>query len=127
MIWSNRDRRTLLDKMLGLFDILAIAVPYYFVADDYYAAGKIARGLLKQGHHLVSRIKSNAVAYAPAPPSKGRKKRGRPKTYGKKIKLKSLLVDTGLMQGAVRNVVGISARRNLRHLTIAYYAARSIG
>src|SRR6266571_2387025 len=31
LVWSNRDRRTLLDKMLGLLDILAIAVPYYFV------------------------------------------------------------------------------------------------
>jgi hypothetical protein len=29
LVWSNRDRRTLLDKMLGLLDILAIAVPYY--------------------------------------------------------------------------------------------------
>src|ERR1700694_5420476 len=51
LVWSNRDRRTLLDKMLGLLDILAITVPYYFVADAYYAAGKIVSGLLKQGHH----------------------------------------------------------------------------
>jgi hypothetical protein len=27
LVWSNRDRRTLLDKMLGLLDILAITVP----------------------------------------------------------------------------------------------------
>jgi hypothetical protein len=32
-------QRTLLDKMLGLLDILAIKVPFYFVADAYYAAG----------------------------------------------------------------------------------------
>ena len=69
LVRSNRDRRTLLDKMLGLLDILAITVPCYFVADAYYAAGKIVSGLLKQGHHLVSRVKSNAVAYAPAPPT----------------------------------------------------------
>jgi hypothetical protein len=31
----------LLDKMLGLLDILAIKVPFYFVADAYYAAGKM--------------------------------------------------------------------------------------
>jgi hypothetical protein len=48
-------------------------------------------GLLKQGNHLVTRVKANAVAYAPAPRRKGRKTRGRPKTYGKKIKLKSYL------------------------------------
>jgi hypothetical protein len=35
LVWSNRDSRTLLDKMLGLLDILAITVPYYFVADAY--------------------------------------------------------------------------------------------
>ena len=47
--------------------------------------------LLKQGNQLVTRVKSNAMAYAPAPRKKGRKTRGRPKTYGKKIKLKSYL------------------------------------
>src|SRR6202521_4082854 len=106
LVWSNRDKRTLLDKMLGLLDILAITAPYYFVADAYYAAGKIVSGLLKQGHHLVSRVKSNAVAYAPAPPKKGRVKRGRPKTYGKKIKLKSLLADTRSMQQVASPVYG---------------------
>src|SRR5207237_7619640 len=76
LVWSNRDKRTLLDKMLGLLDILAIKVPFYFVADAYYAAGKMVRGLLKQGNHLVTRVKSNAVAYAPATPKKGQKKKG---------------------------------------------------
>src|SRR6202030_3277998 len=56
LVWSNRDRRTLLDKMLGLLDILAITVPFYFVADAYYAAGKVVNGLIAQGHHLVSRV-----------------------------------------------------------------------
>jgi hypothetical protein len=97
LVWSNRDKRTLLDKMLGLLDILAIKVPFYFVADAYYAAGKMVRGLLKQGNHLVTRVKSNAVAYAPATPKKGQKKKGRPKTYGQKKKLKSLLKDPNSM------------------------------
>jgi hypothetical protein len=97
LVWSNRDKRTLLDKMLGLLDILAIKAPFYFVADAYYAAGKMVSGLLDQGNHLVTRVKSNAVAYAPAPPKKG-KTRGRPKLYGKKIKLKSLLADSKSMQ-----------------------------
>jgi len=96
----------LLDKMLGLLDILAIKVPYYFVADAYYATGKIVSGLLRKGHHLVSRVRSNAVAYVPAPPKKGRNKRGRPKTYGKKIKLKSLLADTRSMQQVASPVYG---------------------
>jgi len=106
LVWSNRDRRTLLDKMLGLLDILAIAVPYYFVADAYYATRKIVSGLIEQGHHLVSRVKSNAVAYVPAQPKKGRNKRGRPRTYGKKIKLRSLLADTRSMQQVASPVYG---------------------
>jgi DDE superfamily endonuclease len=61
LVWSNRDKRTLLDKMLGLIQSLTITDPCYFVADAYYAAGKIVNGLLKQGNHLVSRVKSNAV------------------------------------------------------------------
>src|SRR5437868_4966722 len=106
LVWSNRDRRTLLDKMLRLLDILAITAPYYLVADAYYATGKMVSGLLKKGHHLVSRVKSNAVAYRPAPPKKGRNKRGRPKIYGKKIKLKSLLADTRSMQQVASPVYG---------------------
>src|SRR5262245_15299258 len=93
LVWSNRDKRTLLDKMLGLLDILAVNTPFFFVVDAYYAAGKMVSGLLKQGNHLVTRVKSNAVAYAPVKPKKGQKKRGRPRLYGKKIKLKSLLCD----------------------------------
>src|SRR4029077_11625586 len=82
---SNRDKRTLLDKMLGLLDILAIKVPLYFVADAYYAAGKMVRGLLKQGNHLVTRVTCNAVAYAPAKHKKAPETSARPKTYGKRI------------------------------------------
>jgi len=36
LVWSNRDKRTLLDKMLGLLDILAIKVPFYFCAPGRY-------------------------------------------------------------------------------------------
>jgi hypothetical protein len=106
LVWSNRDRRTLLDKMLGLLDILALKAPFYFVADAYYAAGKMVSGLLKHGNHLVTRVKSNAVAYAPAPRNNGRRTRGRPKTYGKKIKLKSLLANVRSMQQVASPVYG---------------------
>ena len=106
VVWSNRDKRTLLDKMLDLIQTLRITGPFYFVADAYYAAGKIVKGLLKQGNHLVSRVKSNAVAWLPAEPQNGPRTRGRPKRYGKKIKLKSLLSDVGSMDVAVSPVYG---------------------
>ena len=68
VVWSNRDARTLLDKMAALFLSL---VPYFgrpmiLVADAFYATRKIILPLLRQGHHLVSRVRSNAVAYRPA-------------------------------------------------------------
>jgi DDE superfamily endonuclease len=106
LVWSNRDKRTLLDKMLGLLGIVSIGTAFYFVADAYYAAGKVVKGLLKQGHHLVSRVRSNAVAYAPAEPQNGKRKRGAPKRYGKKIKVKSLLSDADSMQEAPSPVYG---------------------
>ena len=92
VVWSNRDRRTLLDKMLTLLGIVAIAEPCYFVADAYYAARKIVTGLLKENNHLLTRVKSNAVAYT-AHQQRGPRKRGRPRVYGRKVKLSSLLQD----------------------------------
>jgi len=77
----------------------------YFVADTYYAAGKVVNGLLRQGNHLVSRVKSNAVAWFPPEPQ-SRPGRGRPKLYGRKIRIKSLASDVGAMDVAVSPVYG---------------------
>jgi hypothetical protein len=43
VVFSNRDRRTLLDKMILLVDSLGLKEPFYFVADAYYATGNIVR------------------------------------------------------------------------------------
>ncbi len=86
---SNRTKRTLLDKMIALLVDININQPYYFVADAYYASQKMVKGLLKQHNHLITRAKSNAVAYEPYV-AKGTKKAGRPRLYGNKIALKSL-------------------------------------
>jgi len=45
---------------------------------------------------LVTRVKSNAVAYLP-PVDEGKKKRGRPPLYGKKIKLRTLFKNESAM------------------------------
>ncbi len=86
--WSNRDRRTLLDKMGSLILGLQWSEPVIVVADAYYAAEKFARTLLANNHHLVTRVKTTAVAYFPAPPTR-LKQRGRRKVYGHKTKLRS--------------------------------------
>ena len=76
-MWSNRDRRSLLDKLLALLGIAAVEQPFYFVDVAYYATHKIVAGLLKQNNHLHTRMKSNAVAYT-AYQQRGPRKRGRP-------------------------------------------------
>ena len=106
LVFSNRDHRTLLDKMIGLIDSLGMKEPFYFVADAYYATGKIVRGLLAKGNHLVTRVRSNSVAYFPATPPARPRRRGRPKKYGRKITVASLLKDTGRLQETTSPVYG---------------------
>jgi hypothetical protein len=112
-VFSNRDRSTLLDKMLSLLEGLNLALPYYFVGDAYYGSGKMIKGLLKNGNHLVTRMKSNAVAYIPHS-QEGDRKPGRPKIYGQKIKLKSLLKKAKSMQEAPSPVYGENNKRAKR-------------
>ena len=89
VVFSNRDHRSLLDKLVLLVESLDIHLPFYMVADTYYAAANIIRPLLKAGQHLVAGVRSNAVAYEPAP-AVDVPRQGRPRKYGKKIKLKTL-------------------------------------
>ncbi|MFH0878334.1 MAG: transposase [Lentisphaerota bacterium] len=89
LVFSNRDKRTLLDKMIQLLVSLDLNTPFYFVADAYYASRKVAAPLLRKGNHLVTRVRNNAVAYLAPPPPEPRK-RGRRRTYGQKVALKSL-------------------------------------
>jgi len=105
VVLSNRDQRTLLDKMVLLLDSLCIKEPFYLVADAYYASGKVIRGLLGRGDHLVTRVRSNAVAYHTAPVPRVAK-RGRPKKYGKKVALRSLFADKSAMKSAQSPVYG---------------------
>ena len=106
VVFSNRDKRTLMDKMILLIDSLGMSEPFYFVADAYYANGKIVRGLLATGSHLVTRVRSNSVAFFPAVPPPGKRTRGRPKKYGKKIKVASLLRNKDGLEEAPSPVYG---------------------
>ena len=64
-------------------------VPFYLVADAYYASGAFALSLVAMNGHLVTRAKGNAVAYRPVHKS-DKPQRGRPRIYGKKVSLKAL-------------------------------------
>ena len=95
VIFTNRDNKTLLDKMIEMLMSLDIRIPYYFVADAYYATGKIVTALLSTGNHLISRVKGNAVVYMPQGDKKEEKReRGRPKKYGGKVHLDGFVTGT---------------------------------
>jgi len=87
LVFSNRDKKTLSTKFLSLVDQLGIPEPFYLVADAYYACHSMANGLVASGCHLLSRLRKNSVAYLPAAPRVGKKTRGRPLFYGKKVRL----------------------------------------
>lgn len=87
--FNYKDGRTLLDKMFVLLMALNLPEKFYFIADKYYCSGRFMKQLIHSGVHIITMMKKNAVAYYPTvePKSKGR---GRPKKYGKRVKLFSL-------------------------------------
>lgn len=89
LVFSNRDQSTLMTKFIDLTKSLGLGEPFYLVADAYYACHPIAAGLLSAGSHLLTRLRKNSVAFEPVAQT-GKKQRGRPKLYGKKIRLFSL-------------------------------------
>ena len=105
VVFSNRDRRTTLDKMVSLIFELGIQGGFILLADTYYASRKIILPLLENGCHLISRVKSNAVAYHPVPPS-DKIRPGRKKLYGRKEKLSGMFDNPGGMTEAISPIYG---------------------
>jgi len=115
VVWSNRHRRSLLDKLGQLLVGLDWTEGVTVLADAYYAAGKFARGLLDRGHHLVTRVRSNAVAYY-SPSHSPKRRRGRPRLYGPKTKLKHWFRLKARFQSASSPVY------DDRQVTLLYYS-----
>jgi hypothetical protein len=117
VVWSARDRRTLLDKLGQMLLALQWDCPLVVVADAYYAAAKFARRLLADGHHLVTRVRSNAVAYFPPSPRRGPPRRGRRPRYGRKTPLQSWFAFHRQFLSAPSPVYGES------DVTLRYYSS----
>jgi hypothetical protein len=107
LVFSNRDKRTLLDKFVRLFLSIAsqLEQPAIVVADALYCTQKVIRPLLDNGHHLITRMKSNAVLYQPAEVPRVRS-RGRPRIYGAKFRIRDLWSQTHRFQAAKSPVYG---------------------
>ena len=107
LVFSNRDARSLLDKLVEL--LLSIARGWdrqvLLVADAYYASAKVIVPLLDRQHHLITRAKTNVVAYMPAPKAANRGK-GRPRLYGEKVRLKDLAKEDSEFTSAPSPVYG---------------------
>jgi hypothetical protein len=99
---------TLMASMAGEV-VKGICAPCLLVLDAYFAVGPVFLMLKQvvddQGQrlaHMVTRAKSNVVAYADPPPRTGR--RGAPRKYGKKISLTSLFDQRDLFQEVVLDI-----------------------
>jgi hypothetical protein len=92
VVFSNRQTKRLLDKMVDLVHSLTIPMPFYLVLDAYYASKGMVHGLLNSGNHLITHVRKNAVAYWPALESSERR-RGPKRKYGEKVKLRTLFQD----------------------------------
>ena len=101
--------------MIAIIESLGIDDPFYFIADAYYAGGKIVRKLLKNGNHLITRVKKNAVAYYSA--KEKNTGRGRKRVYGEKIKLRELFADPESMLMALSPIYGESGGQ-IRYLSL---------
>lgn len=90
IVFTNRDKKTLLDKMMIMVQSVAIDEPFYFIADAYYASKVTINHLLKNGqNHLITRVRSNSVGYKKAA-QKTHTTRGRKSVYGEKVFLRKL-------------------------------------
>jgi hypothetical protein len=108
LIWNrSRNRKSLLDKLVDMFlEVTRIAaVPALLVADAYYASRKVIEPLLREGCHLISKARINTVAYEPAPVKK-MKRPGRPRIYGRKVRLRCLFKGWKAFQEAPSPVYG---------------------
>ena len=104
----NRDKSTLKERAGTMLKNIADNFPLgnepIFVADAWYAAGKIINKLLESGAILISRVAKNAVANYPAIAVPG--KRGRPAKYGKKVDLRSLFTVMETKTAEMLNTAG---------------------
>ncbi len=89
--WSNRDHKSLLDKMNEMFFkiIEQSGQQMLLIADAYYASAALLESMVSQGATMLVRVRNNTVGHRPAKVPK-KPKRGRPQKYGDRIEVFSL-------------------------------------
>ena len=112
---SNRDHKSLLDKMNEMFFKIVeeSGEQMLLVADAYYASAALLESMVSQGATMLVRIRNNAVGYLPAAvPTKP--KRGRPQKYGGRVEVfslfKTMAKDFVKIQSPIRDEADIVTR-----------------
>ena len=82
------DRDTIYTSFLKNLSILNHAAVSYIVGDAYYAVAPLIFGLKDQTNHLLTRMGHNTVGYKK--PIRQKKKKGRKRKYGEKVKIYDL-------------------------------------
>lgn len=101
---ANSDEKRHLPKTVQIVEMakrttMAMKSKAYLVLDAYFAVGPVFLAAAEQLNgagnfvHILTRAKKNIVAYG-KPPKKKKHQRGRPRKYGKKLKLMKLFDST---------------------------------
>jgi len=90
VVFSNRSRSTTNTRFCKMVKTISSSaeIPAIVVADAYYSVKKVICDLTQERIELVSRVAHNTSAHYPAVQAKKRK-RGRPRIKGEKVKLNS--------------------------------------
>jgi hypothetical protein len=96
---SPSEKATLSDKAAALM-VDTVDTRALIVADCAYACRKVLDALKKAGLLFLGSVRSNTVAYWPAPRRTGKPGRGRPRKYGEKVKLRDLFRERQRFQHA---------------------------
>lgn len=88
LIFSNRDQRTLLDKMSDMVvsTLNAADQKFLLVADAYYSSAALLGSMADQHGTMLVRVRNNVVGYRPALDPKVQR-RGRPQKYGERVQV----------------------------------------
>lgn len=102
---SPSEVATLIDKM-GTLVTDTLLNAGIVVGDAYFTTRGFITTLRNAAHHYIGRAKSNTVGYELPPPPPGKRRRGRPRKYGKKIKLKALFDNPALFTDVTFAIYG---------------------
>jgi hypothetical protein len=115
LVFSNRDHRTLLDKMNAMVtSTLSLEKKdFLLVADPYYSSAALLDSMAARNGAMVVRVRNNAVGYLPVLPS-DKPRRGRPKKYGDRVVIFDLFKDRSdkwtTIPSPIRDEKGITIR-----------------